>query len=681
MGSEGKMASIRRRWIRLLSQFPIKSVIGSLLALGLMLIGGVFSEQAISYEQSYAQLKQLIDANKDKPPTDSSLEVYLQWIQTKAGHRDQVKAVLDEVNALYIKDPDNEQYNQWVQKFYELLQEAQNSGTGTVNAASIRHIFIKGADSYDITLTRVTNFARPIFSKARECGFDTYYPKERARCLINYTIGDLESSRSGGGLYRDRELVFGYLDDEGNINIPNRNFSVECERRSEFQRMSEGEPQKTVIWAFEWVDRIREECDWWGFEGEKQDATDLMNEYYEDALCKVPPHKQKLGHKYFRDLAKEYERTEPSVKFNEGFYGTLYGKVEVREDGERKPAPRAKVTVSDYDETWTTTADGEGRYEIKNVILHKDCSPFDISAEYEGDRVDDTYQGPLEKPDKNTRHEKNLLIIPDKQYQWSGELVIEMREKLECDHAIDTPSTTGYESWVKDDVRLVRASIRAKDPPGPLHMIAFRPGDLKASGSLFVGLDYKNRSESRSRKGDAGSVKREFRTAAQSFALDGNALSVTIVKSDLTDQNKLEEMARKIQQGAGDPAALAALQAEMRKMMGQDQKSYAVKVMVQYLKPHTGQIHMVHYVAHRDKNGTRVDRDEDMYWETTISSPVGTEMEGTFTRGEKGDHRISAVIRTPMVQVPFLDHLSTIQCPPEIKTITGHLTLSRKRIK
>ena len=680
------MVSIRRGWMGLISHFPIKSGFVSLLALGLMLIGGASSEQAISYDQKHAQLKQLIDANKDKPPTDSSLEVYLQWIQTKAGHRDQVKAVLDEVNALYIKDPNNEQYNQWVQKFYELLQEAQNSGTGTVNAASIRHIFIKGTDSYDVTLWRVTNFARPIFSKAKECGFDTYYPKERARCLINYTIGDLESSRSGGGLYRDRELVFGYLDDEGNINIPNRDFSVECERRSEFQRMSEGEPQKTVIWAFEWVERIREECDWWGFEGEKQDATDLMNEYYEDALCKVPPHRHKLGHKYFRDLAKEYERTEPSVEFNEGFYGTLYGKVEVREDGERKPAPRAKVTVSDYDETWTTTADGEGRYEIKNVILHKDCSPFDISAEYEGDRVDDTYQGPLEKPDKNTRHEKNLLIIPDKQYQWSGELVIEMREKLECMHSLDSPSVTGYESWVKDDVRLLRASIRAKDPPGPLQMIAFIPGDLKVSGNLFVGLDYKNIAESRSPKGGGGSVKRVFRTAAQSFTLEGGLMTIQIVKSDFVDQSqhekmagKLEEIARKIQQGAGDPAALAALQAEMRKMMGQDQKSFAVKVLVNYMKTHTGQLHMVHYVAH--KGGTQVARDEDMYVEAPISPPLGAEMEGTFTRGEKGDHRISAVVRTPMEQVPFLDHLSTIQCPPEIKTITGHFTLSRKRIK
>jgi hypothetical protein len=84
------------------------------------------------------------------------------------------------------------------------------------------------------------------------------------------------------------------------------------------------------------------------------------------------------------------------------------------------PATRAHVVVIDpKDNTkWETDAGPDGKYEIKRALLHVPendkgwplCPKFKISAEYEGDRVDDTYEGPLKAPDRNAEHTKDLTI-------------------------------------------------------------------------------------------------------------------------------------------------------------------------------------------------------------------------------------------------------------------------------
>ena len=104
--------------------------------------------------------------------------------------------------------------------------------------------------------------------------------------------------------------------------------------------------------------------------------------------------------------------TLPPAIHIEGFYATIYGLVEVEKNKGREPAPGAFVRVfSPKDkQEWTTNADPKGKYRIKGVILHKKCSPFQISAEYQGDRVDTSYTGPLSEPDSSHKYEKDLLI-------------------------------------------------------------------------------------------------------------------------------------------------------------------------------------------------------------------------------------------------------------------------------
>jgi hypothetical protein len=96
----------------------------------------------------------------------------------------------------------------------------------------------------------------------------------------------------------------------------------------------------------------------------------------------------------------------------EGFYATINGKIEKEKDGEKQPVPNAEVRflAPDDNRTWTTRTDEAGNYRIEDVILHKSCSPFILSAEGEGCNKEEEVQGPLEEPDKSYELEKNLLL-------------------------------------------------------------------------------------------------------------------------------------------------------------------------------------------------------------------------------------------------------------------------------
>ncbi len=170
-----------------------------------------------------------------------------------------------------------------------------------------------------------------------------------------------------------------------------------------------------VEWNLAFVEKARKQSQFFELSKEKQKAEELMNRYLKDALCY---RKECLGHpppghphKWYLEKAKKYGLLDATSHIEE-FYATIYGKVEVKNNGGREPAPGASVRVfSPKDkQEWKTNADSNGKYKIKGVILHKKCSPFLISAEYQGDRVDTSYTGPLSEPDSSHKYEKDLLI-------------------------------------------------------------------------------------------------------------------------------------------------------------------------------------------------------------------------------------------------------------------------------
>ena len=634
----------------------------------------VYAQQ--DWAQLHSQLKQAIDNDYQKPPdSETQLEVWLSWIDKKGADRKKVNEVLKELSKLSDQNPDNQEYKKWEQEFFNLLLYAEDSGTRTVNGASMKFLRIDN-DAWDITSRKVRDYGRPIFERAKAYSFNTHYPRERSRCMINYSIGDLESSVSGGGLYSDRKLLFGYLDDEGLMNLPDRDFDVECERREEFERFSEGKPQKPIDWAIDQIDLLREECDWWEFSAERQDATDLLNEYYEDALCKTPPHKYKMGHKYFRKIISETDGTEKSVEYNEGFYGTLYGKVEIKEFGEIKPAPCATVIVNDYEESWTVTADSKGNYEIKNIILHKDCSPFEISAVYEGDILNDTYYGPLEKPDKSYRHKKDLLILPNKEYNWTGQISIDYWELKDC--AIEKSTKSSNTSIVDQEERRQKAnlSIMAKDEGDYRALTQFIFNDMQVTGKVY-GKNYSEReatSSSKSRR----SYEHKRIIGYGTFDVNQNELIVQVISEALTDADKYEQMVKDIIEGGYDPEEIEKANEKVDKILGGGEgDSFPVKVIVQLHNLKTVPCNFIDYrETWHQGQGTKVELDQKGFVDAPITIPLIVTMDGTYYKRKDGEDKVEAnYSKTEAVPDNNKD------CPPIQKSLSANFTMYKKRTK
>jgi len=366
----------------------------------------------------YTRLKERISKNFDEPEgSPKQLEPYIYWMGIKAKDRDEVKALLEEVNRLSFINPKDKDLEQWTQKFFYLQEQAQGSGIETVNGACMIFMRVRSPQFPKIAnwreiIWRLQRFGRVIYTKAQETDFVSPMIKANAKCMINFSIRDVEGDPYGFGVYRDREGLFGYMDEEGVINIPDRDFDTDCERRGEFTLTSKGEPAQPTDIGLDMIETVREEAKWWQLTGEYSDATDLMNEFFEDSMCKSPPNTQGQGHKNFYGKQALEHQLKKSIDYNDGFYGTLYGKVEKETSEGRTSAGYATVKVTDPEDgkTWETQADSEGNYEIKDVILHKDCSPFTITAASGKDKVIDQYDGPLEKPDRSYRYEKNLLI-------------------------------------------------------------------------------------------------------------------------------------------------------------------------------------------------------------------------------------------------------------------------------
>jgi hypothetical protein len=271
-------------------------------------------------------------------------------------------------------------------------------------------------------------------------------------------VADVEHGHMG--LYFGREQVIGHMDAEGFLVMPERDFDVECERRIEFTTTDPGEPSAPADEGLKWVEDIREECDWWSFGRERADATLLMEEFYQDVMCINPTEK---GHKWYLNLAKKHHLDE-GKEHNEGFYATIYGKVEVDEGDGRKPAQGAKVRVyapKDRQE-WTTTTDENGEYRIKKVVLHKDCSPFDISAEYKGERVDENFEGPLTDPDRSYEYKKDLFI---ERPRWVGTLSYQQAVNMSWGDDVTAYSlNVGIQAEVDLDLERVSSPIPIPNP-------------------------------------------------------------------------------------------------------------------------------------------------------------------------------------------------------------------------
>jgi len=354
------------------------------------------------YHRLWTRVEQAYNEPRGDPPR---LEPYLQWMERKARDRDEISSLLKEAKELSRQKPDDEYLKVWVEKFTELLRLAQASGENTVNSAVMRLMRIRepGAPksaNWQGVLWKLKNYGRQIYLKARETRFSTRAVRATAKCMINFSIRDVEGGNLG--VYKGRK---------GNIVIPDRDFDIDCEPRSSFSYNSRGEPAVPTDTGLDWINQVREEARWWNFGDAVKDATDLMEEYFKDSMCKTPPNRCEKGHKHYKELAQKYKLPK-GLEYNKGFYGTVFGRVEAETSSGLKPLKYANIKIQSQvsGETWKGVTDENGRYEIDQVVLHKECKPLKITVTAGNDRKTETFYGPLEKPDPGYRYERNFVF-------------------------------------------------------------------------------------------------------------------------------------------------------------------------------------------------------------------------------------------------------------------------------
>lgn len=399
-----------------LPQLKIRSL--SFIAAGLTFLTctALLLEPGPDWQAEYDRLKTKVEREYGKPSvseaqsTHDPVGEFIRWMRVKAADRDRAHSLAAQAGKA------GNPY--WEKKFQDLAGQAQDSGDSTLWLGMMKYMKVKpekGDQWSDAVWVCGPAIGRRFFSAATELGFDREMVRDQARCLMRFANHDLEYGKFA--YYTGRSSYIGTMDSAGVITLPQGDFDVDCERRSFFHVEEPGEPVMPADMAMQSGEKIRETCEFYGLEPERMDTTELMEQYLMEkkVLCELPPGK---GHSFFKKLAVKHGLPK-AAEYIDGFYGRLRGKVELENEGRREPAPGAVVIVMDKEDarTWRTTAGPDGRYEIKDVILHKNCSPFEIKAEYEGYNTEDSYEGPLEEPDRDFIYEKDLLIVPS---AWEG---------------------------------------------------------------------------------------------------------------------------------------------------------------------------------------------------------------------------------------------------------------------
>jgi hypothetical protein len=356
------------------------------------------------YQTTYNRLKSKIEQERNLPlPSSGVLETYLAWMKTKAEDRNKAKSLASKAGA--------EGNPYWERRFLELANLATESGESTKLDAMFKFMRSESRNNipegYAIACHAAgPNVGEKIYNTAIENGFISEDIRERARCLMRYASNDLE----GRWLYASHDSFLGKYDSEGFQVLPSGDWSVSCLRRGEFTTVSQGDPLPGAERGMLMCKEVRDICEFYNLTPEYNDMTDLMVQFLTEkkVLCLRPPNE---GHQWYRDLAEKY-KLDKAIEHIDGFYAIIKGKVEKEENGIRKPVAGAEVEFEAPKDmqTWKTKTDQGGNYRIEGVLLHKNCSPFILTARGDGCYKQEDILGPLEDPDKNHVLEKNLLL-------------------------------------------------------------------------------------------------------------------------------------------------------------------------------------------------------------------------------------------------------------------------------
>ena len=359
----------------------------------LPLIGGILSRSPEDWELLHLHCNQKLRKHIIEYPRtrygpfqyvgNISVHPYIEALNIFAGDRDE--------STRYAQEAQASGHPLYFNKFMDLAELAHEAGNQQGVTYGSRDLLTwedrYGPHSWKTMCMKVRDFGIPLFDEAKKLGFDENIVRERAQILLHRSLEELEK----GDQYIPSVLFHG---------PPHGNVKPEADE------------------GLNWVEEARILTKYFELSAEYEYATDIMNRYLMEALCLL-----QNGHQWYIDLASQYG-LDNAREHIEGFYATLYGKVEIKVGEGFTPASGARIEVTDPHDgrTWQTNADEEGNYEIKEVILHELCSPFKIKGEYQGETVESTYTGPLTEPNKSERHEKNLTFDwkLEMEIRWSG---------------------------------------------------------------------------------------------------------------------------------------------------------------------------------------------------------------------------------------------------------------------
>jgi hypothetical protein len=351
------------------------------LALFILLSGHALARSLEDWQLLYNHLRVEIEQHGISYPTGDLKSDYMPYVKALnifAKDRELAWQAAQEAQAS--KDP---AVGQYFDKFMDLVEQAQSEGDKVLGTADI--LFRREDDYGPRNWEHFQILADPdgklIFGEAGKLKFNSDITREQMRLMFDKGLQDLDDGWSlicgrspCGRLYpsEDRSVV----DPEVDFWLPN-------------------------------IKKFEDLAEHFDLPDIKERTRELMNRYTKDALCL----KEDKGLDWYRQLAEKHQLSDAQEHI-EGFYGTLYGKVEVVEDEEREPASGAEVTNSSPKDRkgWQSIANRDGEYEIEKVPLHKHCGPYEAEARHAAGTAFEEYEGPLEEPSANYRNRQDLEI-------------------------------------------------------------------------------------------------------------------------------------------------------------------------------------------------------------------------------------------------------------------------------
>jgi hypothetical protein len=660
---------------------------------GLVLITGLLSAQQAEYDR----LKAKIEAEDKEPSSSEGFEAYIHWLGVKAEDRDLAR----DLASKYAMEGNP----YWEKQFMDLMELAHDSGESTLLKAEYLFVELKShqKNTWPDAVDKAELFGKRLFLRAVELSFDSDYIRERVRCLMRFALGNIEMG-DHMGLYDNRDLRHGtQMDSEGNYLQPDMDFEVTCLPRSAFHVASEGTQARPIDKGLADVEKIRDVCEWFEL-FEYNEGTDLMNQFLLDFLCDDKFNREK-NLNWYLSLARKH-KLEKSEKHILGFYGTLYGKVEVQEGEQTRDAPGARVQVTDDTNTLKTEADGTGNYTVEKAPLHCKCPPVPISAEFEGDRVDTKYQGELKDPDPDKRQKKDLLIMGSG-FAWTGSIELEITHTYNCDVEEQTGELS-IKRILAGDHKTAYASISIGLSDFNLPATGTSTGARLQyiSGQVTVNMreDHTiNGSSAKSQCHNDGTGRWEWVSpgnwntwnetkTGQAYAdIEDEGITLMITKEMPGDrqakdnmQQQVAEMQAKLQQAmqSMDKQATEKIKAEMRNMMQGDQNDATIPIKA-VINISFGARNYPVYTSRERKsfNVCTGEYEENESRSETIEVPLilpfSAEMKGEYTRGRDGNDRIEATIEETKPFSPTFG--SGTSCPEGTITVNGNITLERKK--